>query len=367
VIYTDREFGQGWNRIGGADFTARMDEHWTVKGQLVASSTMSNEDGDTPPAYSAGPASEFQIKRAGHSFQLFDGYSDVSAGFQTQLGFIQSSNLRDNFLHTTYQWFPKGRFYQSFGLEAYQEVAFDHQGNRVLSYSNLSPYWELPRKIVFAPYFGQNSDTVSPTSYTALTGYKNFTENRGGITMHGAPWSQFNFYLEIMRGGNVNYNPVADKAPSLLDRQMVSGFFTLQPVHQLTIDNTYLLDRNFAVADGAFVFESQTMRSKVNYQFTRALSARVTVEFDPILENSAQTSLLHTKEVSTQALLTWLPHPGTAVYFGYTNDLQNIDRSLCNRLSNGMCDVNNTTLPRADSLLNDGKQIFLKASYLFRF
>jgi Domain of unknown function (DUF5916) len=367
VIYTDREFGQGWNRIGGADFTARMDEHWTAKGQILASSTMTNEDGDTPAAYSAGPAGEFHIKRAGHSFEWFDGYSDFSTGFQTQLGFIQSSNIRHNFLHTTYQWFPKDRFYQSFGIEVNQETAFDHPGNRVLSYSSLNPYWELPRRIMIAPYFGQDSDTVSPTSYTALTGYKNFTENFGGISMHGAPWSQFNFNLQIVRGGNVNYNPAADAAPSLLDRQMVSALFTLQPVHQLTIDNTYLLDRNFEVAGGAFAFESQAMRSKVNYQFTRALSARVTVEFDPTLANPAETSLLHSKQVSTQALLTWLPHPGTAVYFGYTNDLQNIDRSLCNRLSSGICDPDNTTLPRGDSMLNDGKQIFLKASYLFRF
>jgi hypothetical protein len=40
---------------------------------------------------------------------------------------------------------------------------------------------------------------------------------------------------------------------------------------------------------------------------------------------------------------------------------------LCNQLAGGGCDPNNTDLPRADSLLNDGKQIFVKASYLFRF
>lgn len=367
LMYTDREFGEGWNRIGGADFTARMDEHWTAKGQFVASSTMGNQDGGTPPTYSAGPAGAFRISRTGHSFNMFDGYSDFSTGFQTQLGFIQSANIRHNFIHATYQWYPKDKFYQSFGLEANQDVAFDHQGNRVYSYTSLNPFWQLPRKIVIVPYFGQNSDTVSPTSYPALTGYKNFTQNFGGIAMRGAPWSQFNFNLELTRSGNVNYNPVAGEAPSLLDKQSVSLLFTLQPVHQLTIDNTYLLDRDFAASDGEFVYESQTLRTKVNYQFTRALSARVIAELDPTLANSDQTSLQRTKQVSTQALITWLPHPGTAVYFGYTNDLQNIDRSLCNRLSSGYCDANNTALPRGNSLLNDGRQIFLKASYLFRF
>ena len=91
------------------------------------------------------------------------------------------------------------------------------------------------------------------------------------------------------------------------------------------------------------------------------------VEYDSTLANPAQTSLLRTRQVPTQALLTWLPHPGTAIYIGYSNDLQNLDRRLCNRLSSGTCDPNNTTPPRAGPLLNDGRQVFIKAAYLFRF
>jgi hypothetical protein len=143
--------------------------------------------------------------------------------------------------------------------------------------------------------------------------------------------------------------------------------FTVQPMHQLTIDNTYLLDRNRNASSDAFVYESQTMRTKFNYQFTRSLSARVIAQLSSTLANPAETSLLRTKQLSTQALLTWLPHPGTAIYLGYTNDLQNIDRSMCNRLISGACDLDNTALPRGDTMMNDGKQIFLKASYLFRF
>ena len=77
--------------------------------------------------------------------------------------------------------------------------------------------------------------------------------------------------------------------------------------------------------------------------------------------------LLRTKQIGTEALFTWLPHPGTAIYVGYNNDLQNLDRSLCNRLPGGACDPNNTVAPRAPQFLNDGRQVFIKASYLFRF
>jgi len=359
AIYTDEEFGHGWNRIGGIDSTVRFDQHWTAYGQMVESSTMGDLDSGTPPKYSAGPAGTVQLQRSGHAFNMQENYGDIAAGLQTQLGFIQANNMRSNQTHATYQWFPKKRFYQSWGLETNQNVAFDHQGDRIYHYSTFDPFWLLPRNFVVAPLIGENSDTVSPLNYAGLTDFRNFTENFGGFVLRGAPWSQFNFNLQAIRSGNVNYNPAAGQIPSLLNQETVQLLFTVQPVHPLTLDNTCLLDRDHAVASGAFVYEAQTMRSVANYQFTRSISARLVAEYDSTLANPAQTSLQRTKEFASQALLTWLPHPGTAVYIGYSDDLQNLCRNLC--------DPNNPTLPRTGAMLNDGRQIFIKASYLFRF
>jgi hypothetical protein len=334
---------------------------------MVESSTKGDQDTGTPTPYAAGPASDLQVTRNGHSFNMFDEYQDISTGFQTQLGFLQSANIRSDHLHTTYQFFPKHSFIQSYGIETNQNYAFDHQGDRVYRYLTADPFVLLPRNMVFAPIGGQNSDTVSPLNYPALPDFRNFTENFAGIVFRGAPWRLFNFNLVTIRAGNVNYNPISGQVPFLLNQEVVNLLFTVQPINQLTIDNTYLLDRDHAAAGGAFVYETQTLRTKVNYQFTRSISARVIAEYDSTLANPANTSLTRTKQVATQALLTWLPHPGTAIYIGYSNDLQNLNRSLCNRLPNGTCDPNNTSLPRAGALLNDGRQIFIKASYLFRF
>lgn len=364
LIYTDEEFGGGWNRIGGVDFTARFNDRWTALGQVVESSTRGTNDA---PSYSAGPATDLQLQRNGHAFNLFSEYQDFSSGFQSQLGFIQTNNIRSDHTHATYQFFPKHKTIQSWGLETNQNIAFDHAGNRVYHYTTVDPFMLLPGNTVLAPIGGQNSDTLGPQNGVALTQNENFTENYGGIVYRGAPRPQFNFNLVAIRGGNVNYNPLAGQPPFLLNQQDVQFLFTLQPLRQLTDDNTYLLDRDFAAHGGQFVYESQTFRTKLNYQFTRAISARVIVEYDSTLANPAQTSIALTKQIGTQALLTWLPHPGTAVYIGYNNDLQNLDRTLCNRLQNGACDPNNTTIPRASNYLNDGKQIFVKASYLFRF
>jgi hypothetical protein len=366
AIYTDEEFGGGWNRSGGIDTVLRVDQHWTLNGQIVESSTRGTTDSGSPPTYSAGPGSYFEANRGGHAWTFDSTYQDFSKGFQSQTGFIQTNNIRSDQVHSEYQWYPKHSFIQSFGLETGDQIAFDHQGNRVYRYLSFDPFWLLPRKLVFAPVVNFNSDTLGPQNGYLFTRNRNFAENSGGIVFRGAPFPQLNFNFKTFAGGNVNYNPRAGALPSLMHQITVQMLFTLQPLRQLTMDNTYLLDRDHSVASGALVYESQTFRTKLNYQFTRSFSARAIIEYDTTLANPAETSLLRTKQVGTQVLLTWLPHPGTAIYLGYNNDLANLDRTLCARTSTGVCDPNGTP-PRARAYLNDGRQIFLKASYLFRF
>jgi len=360
VTYTDEEFAGSWNRIGGVDFSARLNDKWTLNGQEVVSSTKG-----TDGSYSAGPAAKVQIVRQGHSLNFRDTYRDYSAGFQSQVGFIQTTAFRQNADHFDYQWFPK-RHVQSIGFEQQAEFAFDRQGNRLYHYTTMDPFVTLSRSTTIATLVGQNSDTLGPSGYSTLGYYKNFTENFGGVVVRSAPMPQVNLNLVALRGGNVNYNPLPTAVPSLLDQNFLQALITFQPIGALTIDNTYLLDRDFLTRGGPFVYESQTLRTKVNYQFTRAMSARLIVEYDSTLVNPLQTSLVRTKQVGTQVLFTWLPHPGTAIYVGYNNDLQNLDHTICTRLGT-QCDPGQPILGRGNGYLNDGRQFFVKASYLLRF
>ncbi len=367
LMFTDAEFGQGWNRIGALDFVARLDDKWTAQGQWSQSSTMGTKDSGNPPSYAAGPALELMLNRNGHAFNMFNDYMDVSKGFQTQLGFLQTSNIRSEHTHINYQWFPKSKTLQSWGLEWNDNIAYDHDGNRVYRNLTADPFFLLSRNTVLAPLVGMNSDTLGPQDGYGFTTNRNFEENSVGLVLRSAPWSQLNFNVVAVDASNVNYNPVAGRLPTEMRQQFVQANVTLQPIQQLTADNTYLLDREHSAKDGALVYESQKLRTKINYQFTRAISARVIVEYDSTLVNPAETTLQRTKQIGTEALLTWLPHPGTAVYIGYNNDLQNLSRALCNRLPGGGCDPNKTTPPMGLDYLNDGRQIFVKASYLFRF
>lgn len=367
LLYTDEEFGGSWNRIGGVDFTARFNDHWTAQGQSVLSSTRGLSTPGLSPKYAAGPASYLEFTREGHSFNLNDTANDFSTSFVSQVGFIETNNIRSNATHASYQWFPTHSPLQTFGFESNGRFAFDHRGNRIYRNAEANMFFTLARKTTIVPIAGENSDTLTPAQYPILPVNRNFSQNFVGLILRSAPNRFLSFNVNNFYGGNINYNPAPGSPPSLLHQNTVQAVVTIQPLRSLTLDNTFLLDRNRSVHDKALALENETFRTKINYQFTRAFSARVIVQYNSLHVNPAETSLVRTKQVSTEALLTWLPHPGTAVYLGYNNDLQNLSRTLCNRSLDGACDPANPTTPRSSQYLNDGRQIFLKVSYLLRF
>ena len=74
----------------------------------------------------------------------------------------------------------------------------------------------------------------------------------------------------------------------------------------------------------ATIFDNHIARSRVNYQVNRELSFRG----DPRLQRRARQPALvdldRTKHLTADVLMTYLVHPGTAVYVGYTDGYDNV-------------------------------------------
>jgi hypothetical protein len=128
----------------------------------------------------------------------------------------------------------------------------------------------------------------------------------------------------------------------------------------LRIDNTYLFSRLRDRENGMAIFNNHIIRTKWNWQFNRELSFRMILQYNATLANPQFTSLQTTKQFNGDFLLTYLIHPGTAIYIGYNSDLQNINPDL-------QLDPSGNLLRTRDRLINDGKLFFVKVSYLFRF
>jgi hypothetical protein len=53
---------------------------------------------------------------------------------------------------------------------------------------------------------------------------------------------------------------------------------------------------------------------------------------------------------------TFLPLPGTAVYFGSNGNFENPGRGFCTRDANGLCDMNDPILPLTYSFMPGGQE-----------
>ena len=171
---------------------------------------------------------------------------------------------------------------------------------------------------------------------------------------------------EVGWGTDTNYSP-AFGPPVLAKSSYAQISATFRPVRGLTIDNSYLLTRLRSLTTNANIFNNHIIRSKWNYQLTRALSLRVIGQYNAVLSNydafspsRALSSLPPAKSFSGDVLLTYFVHPGTAFYIGYNSDLQNLNRYLGR-------DPNGNLLRTPGQFLNDGRQIFVKISYLFQY
>jgi hypothetical protein len=76
-------------------------------------------------------------------------------------------------------------------------------------------------------------------------------------------------------------------------------------------------------------FNNHIIRSKGNYQFTRALSLHAIVQDNGLLANPTYSSLHTTRNLNFDFLITHLIHPGTAAYLGYNGNLENLIPGLC--------------------------------------
>ena len=85
----------------------------------------------------------------------------------------------------------------------------------------------------------------------------------------------------------------------------------------------------------------------------------MTAQYNSLVVDPALTSLEKTKQVNGDLLLAYRVNPATAFFLGYNYDVQNYAPFLFGT---------QPPLPRSQTgLINDGRVLFAKLSYLLRF
>ncbi len=411
ALYSDWECPSTgeFNRVGGLDTRLKFNLNWTLDGQAVTSSSNLNLncEANLDPfssgnrgnnSYFAGPADKLELRRDGLHFTYDGTYNDITPGFVTIPGFVNRVDIRETVQTADYRFRPKRGWVVDWGPSAYVRYDSDHTGLRLDddSFAYFAVQGRGQTIITVRPYENIR-ERLRPQDFCFLgfstfcapanPGNVDFHEHTSGANVQTSYFKRATIAAGYYWGDGVNFValPPAPKAgpgplsqPFLARQDSAIATLTLRPIKQLKIDNTYLFDRlratnpAFLLAQsqrpgaGRGVFNNHIVRSKWNWQFTPQFALRVILQYNAVLAGtpgigSPYTSLSTSRQFNADFLVTYLIHPGTAIYVGYNSDLQNLNRGLAVDSVNG--GVMNT--PRG--YMNDSRQFFVKASYQFRF
>ena len=342
---TARDFGPSSNAVGAGSAHVRLTRNWFFDGQAAGS-----HDTDLDGVERRGAATFAGLVRNGRALNYYLSYNTVSPDFRVPLGFVPRTDMQEVGSFLTYRWHPKSGPLTEWGPNSLVDATWNYAG-------------ELQDWIVRFPLSATFKRNTNAFYRHAL-----ISETVGGLVLDqhedlfeastsALRWLEVNALVAF--GTRPNYYPAAGLTPFLGDFQDWTLGLTVKPVTRLSVTQTALWSRlsgrDATPAAGADIFDNVLLRTRANYQFTREWSLRTIVDYQALDPNPAVVDLERSRRVVADVLLTWLAHPGTAVYVGYTDGYDEL------RL-----DPARPPFAR-DALRSTGRQVFVKASWLFRF
>jgi tetratricopeptide (TPR) repeat protein len=354
ALYTDREFLNSYNRVLAADGRFKLNDNWVAGFQAALSRTQFLDGSKL-----SGSAYNASITRSGRSLGYDFSYNSFSPGFFTESGFVERTDIHDFKQTVDYRFRPEGKYLISWGPRVVTEGVFDYTGLRLDFTQGQGISFELPGETEFGFEYYYDRERLRPKDFEVLTENKDFRRNETTIFFNTSFFDWFTFEGTHGWGQFINFDPPDEQAPFLTNATESEFLLTVRPKQNLRIDNTYLLTRLLDRETGANVLQNHIIRSRWNYQFNRELSLRVIFQYESLLTNEMFTDEEVEKNFNADFLVTYLINPWTALHVGYNNNRQNIDIVPT--------DSGAEVIRRRNRFINDGRQFFVKFSYLFRF
>ena len=352
ALITSYNFGSSFNQVGSFDTRIRLGGNWTLFGQASTSVTQYHNG-----ARLAGPGYYASVRHTGRHTGYSSTYVDRSPNFRTLLGYIPRLDIREWRNSASYTWRPARDFLVSYGPGISEFVTWDRQG-RVRDWS-VNPYFLVELR-------GATHLQASRTESFELFRNTGFRKNNTEFAFNTEWYKWLALYADYNWGKSINYYP-ASGFPSFLARSTsASAGLTLRATPRLRFDESYYFSRLSAVRGWlpdqtitpGSIFNNHILRFKVNYQFSRELSLRAIFDYNSVIPNSSMVALENSRRAGMDVLLTYLLHPGTALYLGYTNARENLAFDPLLSPSLYRTDFPDTTT---------GRQIFIKLSYMLRY
>jgi hypothetical protein len=340
-FFSSRDFADTSNRVASLNARLKFSKNWVVDLQAVHTWTrqdLSAGQNCLSFAPSSNPAVGSQQGNAlwadasytGRHLAFSTNYSDFSPNFCTELGFVNRIDIRQNNAFAGYFWRPDKSKLVDFGPILSETVDWNH--------ADILQDWQAA--------VGFQVDLRKQTTFSINRGEAYELFDNIGFRKHSTsvlattqPYSWITFSARYTQGIGENFFPAPGLLPFLANSRRVNFGLTLRPSSRFRFDETLIYYRLGTRAGwttppftpGQSVFNNYLNRGKLNYQFTKELSLRLILDYNATLANTSlldlQTNLgsydggpiAPSKRFTTDFLLTYLLHPGTAFYLGYNN------------------------------------------------
>lgn len=369
ALWTSRSFLNRRNDVFEADANLRLSSSLRFTASALESATSGHSlAAEQDPAATPALAAAAPTQTAGGGYAALNylskgwqadvNYNNLSPNFQDDLGYIPRTDIRDWHADALRNFYGKG-WYRLLQPQVHLRWNKDHEGN--LQDEEFLPqlYIMFPRNADFEVFYqAQFERYLGAPFYHHLYGLG-----------YDLPWgTRFKLSGGNEFGDAINYFPAAGMLPFLGNFQLGEYSLDFRPTRLLDATTTFYQTRMQAngrdgplalASPGRDLFNENILRSEWVYQFSRALSYRFILTYQNSLPNAQLTASPYTKQLDFDGLVTYLVTPGTAVYAGYDSLSDNYLRPLAFDPAGALL--------RGPAFLNDGRVIFVKISYLFRY
>ncbi len=339
VLYTDRELGDGHNRVGGIDARIKLDDNWETKAQAALSSTR-----DTSGASFDDTALNVEFNRQGRTMSAHLHYMDLGPDFHTDLGFVPRVDVRDAHGSFQYSVRPEGRTLVAWGPAIGAGRIVDHEGTRLDEFIAPGFNWQFRRDTFIEIEARLAHERLRTEDEPSLSADRDYSVSLLDVQFESQAFAVLGVEAGLETGRTVNFDPAlgAEPEPAHVDSGRLE--LTFRPISRLRLDAILLETHLKDDATSAEILRDRVVSLRAYGQINQRLSLRAIAERARTRVDPAWTAAAPRDGWEGELLGTYLVNPWTALYAGYASG--QIDEPPGERGS--------------------AHQVFIKASYLIR-
>ncbi len=288
-LMTNRQFADLSNQVLSIDGLFNFKQKYRFSFQGLQSFT-TTEAGEKlrDPAFMANFSRE--SRHLSYTFTYRDLYPD----FQSDLGFIKRTDIREGTMNIGYKFIPNNTWLIDY-TPAYEfSRMYDHNGILVEHKNKGSILFQF-RKNTFM--------TLSIESYMEQWIDIDFDKKIFSLSLESAPTRYLSGELLYSQGDSIYYDI---KNPYLGYSRFLRSTIAYRPNIRLKEELIFTKSTFWQEKNGAEVYDYNIIRSKTTYHFTRKLFLRTILEYNA-----------YWKELSTDILLSYMHNYGTVFFLGY--------------------------------------------------